>query len=378
MNVFARPHRGLLLVLLVLLVPLLGARSASAAQTVLTYVSDAGDYIGQGEEVTFTAADGSFSVVPTYANGLNVTFTTPTFSHWWYLYFGAADAQVLVAGSYENTERFAFKSPGHPGLDFTGDGRGCNTSTGRFNLLEIERDAAGQVVKLAIDFEQHCEGGVPALFGQVRFNSDVPLSPKPLHVTLVNPLNTRNCVEATGPNGALIDVVASEVRDAQGGQQLKYSWSASSGSTGDSPEFKFQAALGLAPTNIALSVLDLTNGTTRTVTKSVCVSDTTPPRITIIQPAPGALVHDDNVVLEVQIVDVADKNITSYEADLGLHVVSPLNPRTGRSRQRLQEAPRTDVPVPTTITVRARDASGNAAVQVVSFSEVFDSRRPRH
>ena len=36
-------------------------------------------------------------------------------------------------------------------------------------------------------------------------------------------------------------------------------------------------------------------------------------------------VHEDNVVLEVQINDVADKNITSYEADVGLHVVLPLS-----------------------------------------------------
>jgi len=340
----------------------------------LTYVSDPGDYIGGGQEATFTAADGAFDLYSPDANGQVVSFNASTRLHWWYLYFGAADDQVLVAGSYENAERF--KSPGHPGLDFTGDGRGCNSISGRFDVREIERDASGQVVKLAIDFEQHCEGGAPALFGQVRYNSDVPLSPKPLHVTLVSPLNYAGCVEATGPRGALIDVVASEVHDAQGGQQLKYSWTAATGASGNTPEFKFRAPLGLAPANIALTVLDLTNGTTRTATKSVCVSDTTPPRITILRPTPGELVHDDNVVLEVQIDDVADRNITSYEADLGLHVVSPLNARTGHSRQRLQEAPRTDAPVPTTITVRARDASGNVTTQAVTFSEIFDSRRP--
>lgn len=373
MTSLARPYRGLFYGLLTIL---LSSHAASAAQTVLTYVSEPGDYIGQGQEATFTPTDGSFRTSTTFGNGVSVAFNTPTFSHFWTLNVGAADGQTLVAGSYENTERFP--STGHPGLDFFGDGRGCNGSKGRFDLREIVRDTSGQVVKLAIDFEQHCEGGVAALFGQVRYNSDVPLSPKPLHVTLTNALNVRGCVEATGPGGALIDVVASDVRDAQGGQQLKYSWSASTGATGDAPEFKFQAPLDVAPVNVALAVLDLTNGTTRTATKSVCVSDTTPPRITILQPAPGALVRDDNVVLEVQIDDVADRNITSYEADLGLHVVSPLNARTGHSRQRLQEAPRTDAPVPTTITVRAHDAAGNSTTQVVSFSEIFDNHRPRH
>jgi len=55
-----------------------------------------------------------------------------------------------------------------------------------------------------------------------------------------------------------------------------------------------------------------------------------------------------------------------------------LTPRSGRSRQRLQEAPKTGGPVPTTITVRVKDASGNYAEQSVSFSEVFDGHRPHH
>lgn len=356
----------------------LWGNAANAAQTVLTYFSEPGDYIGGGQQASYGAADGAFNVSPNFGNSLDVSFNTPTFSHWWNLSFAAADAQVLVPGSYENSQRFPFQASGHPGLDFSGDGRGCNQSTGRFDILELTRDSAGQVTSLAIDFEQHCEGAAPALFGQFRYNSNVPLSPEPLHITLLTPLNSRGCVEATGPDGARIRVAASDVHDAQGGQQLSYAWTSSTGAQGNTSEFTFKAPLSLAPSNIALTVQDLTNNSSRSSTKSVCVSDTTAPRITILHPIPGEMVHEDDVVLDVQIVDAADKNITTFDADLGLHVVSALNPRSGRSRQRLQEAPKTGGPVPTTITVRVKDASGNYAEQSVSFSEVFDGHRPHH
>jgi len=130
--------------------------------------------------------------------------------------------------------------------------------------------------------------------------------------------------------------------------------------------------------SVTLSAFDLTDNTTRTATKLVCVSDTTPPAITIVRPVAGAIVRGDDFILEVRISDAVDKNISNYEVDLGTHVVSPLDPSTGQSRQRLQDAPKTSGPVNTTITVRARDASGNVATQSVNFSEVFDKHHDDH
>jgi len=124
---------------------------------------------------------------------------------------------MLAPGSYESSQRFPFEAAGHPGPDVSGDGRGCNTSTGRFDVLELVRDSTGQILQLAINFEQHCEGFVPALFGQFRYNSDVPLSAKPLHITLDSPLNAQGCVEATSDKGAAIQVDANDARDAKGG-----------------------------------------------------------------------------------------------------------------------------------------------------------------
>lgn len=57
-----------------------------------------------------------------------------------------------------------------------GNGVGCAEVSGRFVVLEAELDGARSVSKLAIDFEQHCDGEEPALFGSVRYNSAIPAS----------------------------------------------------------------------------------------------------------------------------------------------------------------------------------------------------------
>ena len=57
--------------------------SARAGQNILYYFSEPGDYIGQGAEVTFTGTDGTFSVAPTFNNGISASFIAPGFAHWW-------------------------------------------------------------------------------------------------------------------------------------------------------------------------------------------------------------------------------------------------------------------------------------------------------
>ena len=94
---------------------------------------------------------------------------------WWTLELATGDGSPLHAGSYENAVRAAFRG-NQNGIDFSGSGRGCNATIGRFDVLEIGTDALGALTKLAVDFEQHCEiASAPPLFGSYRFNSSIPL-----------------------------------------------------------------------------------------------------------------------------------------------------------------------------------------------------------
>ncbi len=147
------------------------ATGTAGAATFLQYASQPGDYVGGGGQGIITSADAAFSV----SSDPRVTFVID--GPRWMLIFAAPGGQPLVVGSYENALRAADATAA--GLDVEGEGRGCNQDFGRFTVLEIVRDAAQNVTRFAADFEQHCELAEPALYGGIRFNSDVPYVPQP-------------------------------------------------------------------------------------------------------------------------------------------------------------------------------------------------------
>lgn len=148
--------------------------SSSQAATYLYFNSEPGDYIGQGQENTWTELDGTFTANRNFDNGVSIYFNG---SDWWDLDFAAPNQQEIVAGVYDGATRFPFQSPTTPGLDVSGSGRGCITLTGRFVVLDAVYATNGDVISFAADFEQHCEGGTPALFGSIRFNTEVGVPP---------------------------------------------------------------------------------------------------------------------------------------------------------------------------------------------------------
>jgi hypothetical protein len=87
--------------------------------------------------------------------------------------FAAPPGEQLHVGSYEDAQRAPFREPGRPGIDISGDGRGCNTITGRFDVRELETGPGGAIKKMWIAYEQHCEGGLRALSGEVRIGAPV-------------------------------------------------------------------------------------------------------------------------------------------------------------------------------------------------------------
>ncbi|MDP9403874.1 MAG: thrombospondin type 3 repeat-containing protein [Actinomycetota bacterium] len=139
----------------------------SPTNTSLTFDSEPGDYIGGGVDRTWYPADGSFQA--THSPGLVTIRFNGT--EWWDLSFKAPNGAELVPGPYEGATRYPFQSPTSPGLDISGSGRGCNTLTGRFDVLEAVYGSDGSVERFAADFEQHCEGATPALRGSIRYNA---------------------------------------------------------------------------------------------------------------------------------------------------------------------------------------------------------------
>jgi hypothetical protein len=89
-------------------------------------------------------------------------------------------AAFQAGQSFTGAVRYPFNGSS-PGVDWTGEGRGCNTATGSFGIDAISYAGNGTLERLELNFEQHCEGGPAPLVGQVRYvASDTTPPPGPV------------------------------------------------------------------------------------------------------------------------------------------------------------------------------------------------------
>ncbi len=157
--------------------PAIAAPGGHHTRGSLTFTSAAGDWVGGGTRGHYSVGTRrgvttTMTVKTLYAwdNSITVTVVQGAYDHWWYLDLAAADGKVLTAGRYTSAMREPFKDAGHPGLDFSGDGRGCNRLFGEFNVHRLVRASDGHVTKLDVDFVQHCETvDAPTLRGHLRY-----------------------------------------------------------------------------------------------------------------------------------------------------------------------------------------------------------------
>ncbi|MBG9390567.1 fibronectin type III domain-containing protein [Caenimonas aquaedulcis] len=141
--------------------PAAGAVPASGNYVYLQ--SDFGDYIGDGKNYTYT----NFTVS---GGGAQIAVGANSSTEWWTGNFAAMTGVTPVqAGYYGDLSRYPFRNPAKGGLEWSGTGRGCNTLSGWFAVDDIAYDG-GSLVRLSLRFEQHCEGGGPALHGQVKWS----------------------------------------------------------------------------------------------------------------------------------------------------------------------------------------------------------------
>jgi hypothetical protein len=164
-----RPRRSVLAAAIVVGAALGPGAAAASAVTDVVMLSDPGDFIGLGEAKLFTPPGAAIAARATPALGfLSVTVDGGPARDNFDFEFAAPPGALLVPGVYENAERAAFRTAGHPGIDIGGDGRGCNTDAGRFDLRDLAVKPDGTVARLWVGYEQHCEGFGPALYGEVR------------------------------------------------------------------------------------------------------------------------------------------------------------------------------------------------------------------
>ena len=142
-------------------------RSEQDAQTYLSIASDSGHYVAQGLSWYHSIDNSAFTVSRNSYNGVTTSIRGDDS---WTTQLAGPDRAALAAGAYADAQRYPFQGAGRPGLDYYGAGRGCNTVTGRFDVLAITYRADGSVERAAVNFEHHCEGTLPAARGKLRIN----------------------------------------------------------------------------------------------------------------------------------------------------------------------------------------------------------------
>lgn len=129
--------------------------------------SQSGDYIGQGSTYLYTRQQFGFS---SRSNEIRVDVNEAQ-SNWSGNFVLPETLTQIKVGLYQGLQRYPFYDAAVGGLDWSGNGRGCNTLNGWIAVDQVTYEA-GALKSIDYRFSQHCEGGQPALLGAVRWEAE--------------------------------------------------------------------------------------------------------------------------------------------------------------------------------------------------------------
>ena len=153
----------------------------------LSFVSQPGEYVGGGQSRSFTLDTASIFSRSGQNGGYFGVTVFPFDGPLWSLDIAAPPGAPLVPGPYEGAVMYPFQGPGQPALSFSGEGRACATLTGRFDVLEATFGPNGVIERFHATFEQRCDGGPVALFGEVQIVNPPPPPPLEISLTINSP-----------------------------------------------------------------------------------------------------------------------------------------------------------------------------------------------
>ncbi|NUT96271.1 MAG: hypothetical protein HOY78_30020 [Saccharothrix sp.] len=157
------------------------ASAAVVTTGAASFSGDPGDWITQGLSYKYNSDAGDELTVSGSENNNHViVWIEGANGDWWSVQFAAPAGQALTAGTYTDAERYPFQPSTKPGLDYSGNGRGCNQLGGTFTIETIKFGPRGYVEQLDARFEQHCEFFPEAARGEVH----VLNPPPPAELTL--------------------------------------------------------------------------------------------------------------------------------------------------------------------------------------------------
>jgi hypothetical protein len=140
----------------------------AAQSTFLCVDSELGDPVGGGRKWRLTPADGPFTVRFTRDHAVEVRTTEA--DPWDLVFQVPYGLQLMPGGSFERIDLDDPVSTDELGLVIQGQGTACDQVTGHVAILALQYQ--GDTITLfAADFEQHCAGDPPGLYGSVLYQA---------------------------------------------------------------------------------------------------------------------------------------------------------------------------------------------------------------
>ncbi|MFZ4878471.1 hypothetical protein ACL9RI_25590 [Janthinobacterium sp. Mn2066] len=127
--------------------------------------SSAGDYIGRGASYLYTNSNTAFKLS---SNGLGISLRVAGDQNWDGSFLLPSAATQLQTGYFSSLSRTPFTDTAVGGLDWSGEGRGCNQLTG-WLIIDKITVADGVMNALDLRFEQYCDGNPAPLRGQIHW-----------------------------------------------------------------------------------------------------------------------------------------------------------------------------------------------------------------
>lgn len=164
-----------------------GIAAKAEPQTFFAFSSSPEAYVGAGQSFVFTPETTRF-VVTNFGNPgfLDVQMYTDVFAgdNIWEVLITAPWNTPLTVGSHFSQHSIAL--PESYGLALAGQHRQASDAQAYFDILELTLDSAGEISSFAVNFVEYDESDRAQWnAGQLRFNSDVPLTPVPEPTTQV-------------------------------------------------------------------------------------------------------------------------------------------------------------------------------------------------
>ncbi|HEX7724655.1 MAG TPA: hypothetical protein VF438_02890 [Candidatus Paceibacterota bacterium] len=147
-------------------------------QTILTYTGKSTDYVTQGKTGAISEASGATFIIKIIRDRWIDVTVRPKDGLPWHLAVGAPTSKSiadLVIGKNYGGMRLS-NHPDYGELDFSGDGRGYNTTSGIFAIHELEIAPDGTVLRLAVDIFMHGDNmSTSGLMAALRYHSRVEI-----------------------------------------------------------------------------------------------------------------------------------------------------------------------------------------------------------